>query len=274
MQKRSYPGFCLYFWMLRSLFDLCRLSNTTVSSVIEDVSAATEMTRLILPSLLSIDQARQQIEQSSLKAALSAIGMKAFSKQPFSRPLYGQSRQIIDRLRLSDSNIFSYVFAEGQYTSPVQVYRYRTRNTFDKVLGYTWLGIRNELENILETLFPSESIQSPFASHPGYRVLMSYMRTTPLREPIRLEYFDLPKFESPTITGPIYLLSLPYQEYGIPIILYYADKLARTPTRLIRAIIEREYMELILENRFHDPISIMQILGRLSRGYFQREGLR
>jgi hypothetical protein len=104
--------------------------------------------------------------------------------------------------------------------------------------------------------------------------MMSYIRTTPLREPIRLEYFDLPNTPVEKIAGPIYLLSLPYQEYGIPIILYYADKLARTPTQLVRAIIEREYLELVLQNRFSDPVSIMRILGRLSRGYFQREGLR
>jgi len=77
-------------------------------------------------------------------------------------------------------------------------------------------------------------------------VLMSYMRTTPLREPIRVEYFDLPGQQHKQMMGSIYLLSLPYQEYGIPILLYYADKLARTPTKLIRTIIEREYMDLVL----------------------------
>ncbi len=49
VKGRSYPGFCLYFWMLRSLLDFCRLSGTVVVSAVEDVSAATEMTRLVLP---------------------------------------------------------------------------------------------------------------------------------------------------------------------------------------------------------------------------------
>jgi hypothetical protein len=118
----------------------------------------------------------------------------------------------------------------------------------------------------------------PFAiqpTHPGYRVVMSYIRTTPLREPVRFEYFDLPHITSPAdILGPAYLLSLPYQEYGIPVILYYADKLAHTPMQLVRTIIEREYLDLVLENKFTDPVSIMQILGKLSRGYLQREGLK
>lgn len=271
VREREYPGFCLYFWVLRSLLDLSRLSRITVASVIEDVSAATEMTRLIFPSLLAIPRARQQIEQSALQAALRATNISLPADPNRRRDLYQEAKRTIDRLRLSDSNIFSYILAEGQYTSPVQIYRYRTQNTFLRVLGDGWLGIRNEFETILEALFP-EHVQGD--SHPGYRLLMSYVRTTPLREPIRIEYFDLPHLTPKRVAGPVYLLSLPYQEYGIPIILYYADKLARTPTRLVRTIIEREYLELVLQHRFSDPVSIMRVLGRLTRSYFQREGLR
>jgi hypothetical protein len=67
-------------------------------------------------------------------------------------------------------------------------------------------------------------------------------------------------------------MSLPYQEYGLPLILYYADKLARTPTKLVRTIIEDEYLKLVIQKRFSDPVSIMKILGHLNRGYFQRDG--
>lgn len=271
VRQRDYPGFCLYFWMLRSLLDFARLSQCTVSSVVEDVSAATELTRLVLPSLVAVPSARQQIERSALRAALRAIRVSFPAPSYQRRDLYRQVKRTIDLLRFSDSNIFSYVLSEGQYTSPVQIYRYRTRNTFDRVLGDNWLGIDNDFENILDALFPA-NIQ--LAGHPGYRILMSYVRTTPLREPIRVEYFDLPHLSPRGVIGPLYLLSLPYQEYGIPVVLYYADKLARTPTKLVRTIIEREYLEIVLQNRFSDPISIMRILGRLTRGYFQREGLQ
>ena len=272
IRNRDYPGFCLYFWMLRSLLDLARLSQITVASVIEDISAATETTRFVLPSLLAVSNARQQIEHSALKPALDAIHVNYPSQEDRRSDLYRQAKRTIDNLRLSDSNIFSYVLAEGQYTTPIQAYRYRTQNTFAAALGDASLGVRDEFENILQALFP-EVAHSP-TSHPGYRILMSYVRTTPLREPIRVEYFALPHLSFQYVIGPLYLLSLPYQEYGIPVILYYADKLARTPTRLVRTIIEREYLELVLENRFSDPVSIMRVLGRLTRGYFQREGLR
>ncbi len=268
VRERHYPGFCLYFWVLRSLVDLCRLSGTVIASVVEDVSAATEMTRLVLPSLMDRQQARVAVN-AGLTKALKAI-KASLPAQPRG-DLYRQTKNLIDRLTLSDSNIFSYVLNEGEYTAPVQVYRYQTENTFFEALADNWLGVRDNFKTVLDALFPSAQSST---GHPGYRVLMSYMRTTPLREPIRVEYFDLPGQQHRQMMGSLYLLSLPYQEYGIPILLYYADKLARTPTKLIRTIIEREYMDLVLKNRFSDPISILRVLGRLTRGYFQREGLQ
>jgi hypothetical protein len=271
IEGRSYPGFCLYFWMLRSLLDLCRLSGTVVVSVVEDVSAATEMTRLVLPSLLAEPHARTAIS-AALTRAMRAINV-TFPAQPHQRgDLYRQTKNLIERLTLSDSNIFSYVLSEGEYTAQVQAYRYQTQNTFVEALADSWLGIPDNFQLILNALFPATA---PVTGHPGYRVLMSYLRTTPLREPVRVEYFDLTgQQDHKKIMGSVYLLSLPYQEYGIPILLYYADKLARTPTKLIRTIIEREYMDLVLQNRFSDPVSILRVLGRLTRGYFQREGLQ
>src|SRR6266496_4940003 len=268
-EERQYLGFCLYLWVLRSLVDLCRVAGITVVSVVEDVSRATEMTRFVLPSLLALPQARQRSERSSLRPALQAVGI-TFPNQSYRGELYRNAKHTVEKLNLSDSTIFTYMLAEGQYTAPVQIYRYRTRNTFVDVLNDPAWGIDNDFEPMLNAIFPS----AQSGSHPGYRVLMSYVRTTPLREPIRVEYFDLPHLQPPEqVIGPSYLLSLPYQEYGIPMILYYADKLARTPTQLVRAIIEREYYDLVLQNRFSDPVAIMRVLGRLTRNYFQREGL-
>ncbi len=276
MENRTYPGFCLYFWVLRSLLDLARLARITVASVVEDVSAATEMNRFVLPSLLAIRSARQQVINSALQAALQEVNIR-YRVQQNRSDIYESTKNAIEKLRLLDSNIFSFVLAEGQYTAPVQIYRYQSRNTFVRALNDRGLGIDNDLEPILDKLFPVGPQQLQSDSHPGYRILMSYVRTTPLREPVRVEYFDIPHLTHQQVIGPIYLLSLPYQEYGIPIILYYADKLARTPTKLVRTIVEKEYLELILQQSLsgdsNEPVTFMRLLGRLTRNYFQRDGM-
>ena len=271
IKERDYPGYCLYFWVLRSLLDLARLSKTNVSSVVEDVSMATETLRYALPSLLTIQKARQAIQNSSLKAALKKLSID-YPSQPNERGrLYNLARKTIQDLGLCDATIFSYLLSEGQYTAPVQIHRYRSRDFFVENLGDNISGTHNDFNIILNKLFPTKNS----SNDSGYRVLMSYVRTSPLREPVRVEYFDLEHLRPPRkVIGPLYLLSLPYQEYGLPVILYYADKVARTPTQLVRTIIEREYTDIILKNKFDEPVQIMRALGKLSRGYFQREGLK
>jgi hypothetical protein len=210
------------------------------------------------------------VSDTALRAALKAIRIRYPDQPHQKRDLYKEVRNTIEGLNLTDSTIFSFTLSEGQYTSPIEIYRYRPKSVVVNALGYEF-GINNEFQPMLEALFPFATK----TAHPGYRVLMSYVRTSPLREPVRFEYFDMPHVADPAeILGPAYLLSVPYQEYGIPIVLYYADKLAHTPMQLVRTIIEREYLDLVLQGNFTDPVSIMQILGKLSRGYFQREGLR
>ncbi len=102
IQRREYPGFCLYFWVLRSLFDLARLSEITIASVVEDVSAATEMTRLVLPSLLAKSNVREQVRNSALNTALKAIKL-TLPKQQSRSDVYNKTKDIVKTLRLSDS---------------------------------------------------------------------------------------------------------------------------------------------------------------------------
>lgn len=273
LKRRRYPGFCLYFWILRSLFDLVRLTPTVVASAVEDVSAATEMTRILLPSILAQDSHRKAIA-TSLKQTLKTLNISILTNVNSRQDIYKRARELIKRLKITDSGLMTHLLLEGQYTSPVQIYRYRSQRVHGELFADNTLGVEDEFEEILNVLFPEKPRPINGATHPGYRIMMSYVRTTPIREPVRFEYFHLPaKYEPASLIAPLYALSIPYQEYGLPIILYYADKIARTPTDLIRRIIDYEYLDLILSQRYSDPVKIMEILGHLSRGYFQREGL-
>jgi hypothetical protein len=273
-KARRYPGLCLYFWVLRSLFDLARLGEFPVVSVVERVSRATEATRFLFPSLLSTSDARQEIENSSLASVLQQVGVDFNGKG--GQRLYQEAHQAIDELNLTDSNILTHSLEEGQYTNPLPIRRYRPHSENNRDLGRSRWGLDdggNSHASILRELFPSPE-DAEEVSNGEYRVMMSYLRSTPLREPVRVEYFDLPHLDNPRdVIGPTYLMSIPYQEFGLPLILYYADKLAHTPKQLVRTVVEREYLELTLQDR-DDPVSVMRLLGRLTRNYFQREGLQ
>ena len=273
-KDRRYPGLCLYFWVLRSLFDLARLGEFPVVSVVEGVSRATEATRFLIPSLLSTPDALQEIENSSLESVFQQIGVSFDDKD--GQRLYQETHKAIDELNLTDSNLLTHALEEGQYTNPLPIRRYRPHSDNEHDLGRARWGLddgNNAHANILRELFPPPNDSGPVGDG-EYRVMMSYLRSTPLREPVRVEYLDLPHLESPRdVIGPTYLMSIPYQEFGLPLILYYADKLAHTPKQLVRTVVEREYLELTLQDR-DDPVSVMRLLGRLTRNYFQREGLQ
>jgi len=264
IQKRKYPGFCLYFWVLRRLFDLCNnnAQRMTVASVVEDISRATEMTSLILPSLLEAEFKRQRGSSANAPNLPEPFETIRFDPDSQRTYFYKEVNQIREEYGFADATLFSFVLDEGQYTAPVQIYRYCTRRTYDKVLHETSLGIQNDFESILDKLFPT----------PTHNVLMSYVRTTPLREPVRVEFFRIGEGREyyEEVIGAIYLLSLSYQQYGLPIILYYADKLAHTPNKLVRAVVERKYLDLLSQNRFSEPVKVMQLLGKLMRNYFER----
>src|SRR5581483_9788087 len=98
--------------------------------------------------------------------------------------LYKEVQNSIDRLSLTDSNIFSFTLDEGQYTSTVEIYRYGPKRLVQNLLLQD-LGIDKEFEPMLETLFPFSS----GTARPEYKVLMSYVRTSPPREPVRFEFF-------------------------------------------------------------------------------------
>jgi len=254
IQNRKYPGFCLYFWVLRRLFDLNaeHSRRMTVASVVENISRATEMTSLILPSLL------EKLENSSNPQQPFAEIPSSNQRSDFFRKV----KEVREKYRLTDATLFTFALNEGQYTVPVQIYRYRERNTYVQVLNDNSLGVYDGLGHILNTWFPIDS----------YKLLMSYLRTTPFREPVRVEFFNIGEGSDyyKEVIGAIYLLSLPYQQYGLPIILYYADKLAHTPNKLIEILVGKSYLDILQTKQISDPVQIMQLLGKLSRNYFER----
>lgn len=273
--NRKYPGLCLYFWILRSLFDLARLGSFDVVSVVERINRATEKTHLLLPSLLSKADVSRQVDESSAQSILDQLNISFDGKSGL--PLYQAAHDAIEELNLADSNIFTHLLSEGQYTAPLPIRRYQTHGDNNRELGIQNWGLDNgpggAHRNILNTIFPPANNGNPIRNG-RYRVMMSYLRSTPLREPVRVEYFDLPHQSDPEeVIGPVYLMSIPYQEYGLPLILYYADKLAHTPKQLVRTVVERQYLELTFQDQ-DDPVKAQRLLGRLSRNYFQREGLQ
>ena len=75
-------------------------------------------------------------------------------------------------------------------------------------------------------------------------MLMSFVRTSALKTPIRVEFLEQGNKENwEEVLTSTYIASLPYSSYGLPIFLYYADKMARMPKEIISVVTESYLVE-------------------------------
>ncbi|GEM_PF-1372603 len=249
-ERICYPGITLYFWLLRELYNVCKKYNVPLIAVVENIERSTEFVQYVLPPLfLKIYSDPDSLDEIPPKI-ISLFG-KGDSVHPnfenvitdlekglsqAREDFYWHIFRLITTINITDSVITTNLLSEGTYTTPLQTHRYETRSFFESNLGHAEYGIKNDYSSIVEYYFnPAE-----------YKVLFSYLRSTPLKEPIRVEFFDI--YESyHEILGATYLLALLYPHYGLPIVLYYTDKVARTHTKYLKQALEYVLVEILRE---------------------------
>lgn len=258
LKQRKFPGLCLYFYLLRKLYEKCEKHKILLASCVENIENAREFTRIVFPSIMFPTKSNQRRCFTNLiknqKLSLSFNDKPGFIKK---------IQDVIDALNLKDANLFTHAMKEGCYTSPVEIFRYREENEVRRKFGHSISGVHSRHWEIIKRIFPPEK----------NKVMMSYVRTTPLKEPLRVEFFNIYGDEYHQLLKTIYALTLPCQSYGMPVVLHYADLIARTPQRLINAVVEGEIIDLI--NRMGNvPFdTVMALLGKMNRNYLERKGV-
>ena len=130
---------------------------------------------------------------------------------------------------------------ESEFTNPVPIRRYFTSGSNNSIFQVRFgssstSGDAREplISDIIDRLFPFDN----------YRMLMSFVRTSELRAPIRVEFLGRGNAETwNDVLASVYVASLPYSSYGLPIFLYYADKMARMPKKIISTVTESYLVE-------------------------------
>jgi len=261
LKQRKFPGLCLYFYLLRKLYEKCQKHKILLASCVENIENAREFTRIVFPSIMFPTKSNQRhCFTNLLKSHKLILPFNDKQQQP---EFIKKMQDVIDELNLKDSNLFTHAMKEGCYTSPVEIFRYKEENEVRRKFGHSISGVHNRHWEIIKRIFPPEK----------NAVMMSYVRTTPLKEPLRVEFFNIYGDEYHQLLKTIYALTLPCQSYGMPVVLYYADLIARTPQRLINAVVEGEIIDLI--NRMGNvPFdTVMALLGKMNRNYLERKGV-
>ena len=235
-------GIGFYFSLLRKLSDLANEMNFHLIGCVENPRSS-EYSKLYVPYQIEKFVQKSDNEQT-LRQLFDVYGVN-FNK----RQIRKKFRDLIDIAGWDDEMVhaFSLKFddkqsVQSEFTLPVPVRRYFTgrknRENFDFKFGSSSFSepIAREgyIGEIIDTLFPFKQ----------YKMLMSFVRTSSLKAPIRVEFLQQGEEDNwKEALASIYISSLPYSSYGLPVFLYYADKIARMPKKIISVVTESYLVE-------------------------------
>lgn len=163
-----------------------------------------------------------------------------------------------------------------QYTNPVPIRRYFSSQANEDVLGLNpefSRKVSSTMDNAQNGALNNMLKQT--LKFPDYKVLMSYVRTSELKAPIRVEFFDTGNWAD--IMPFVYAVSQPYSSFGLPIFLYFADKIVRVPQSVISTVttelLMKKAVEHVSKNRQREPnfIEIVNaLLNKFRRDFTER----
>ena len=237
------PGICIYFSLLRKLSDLADKEDFSLIGCVENATGSTEYSRLYVQYQIERFGQENSDNQTILRRLFEAYDVE-FSGKNFIDPF----QEFIIKSGWNDEMIQSFSLKfdgehsiESEFTNPVPIRRYFTtasnNSIFQVKFGSSYIsGDAREpsITNIIKTLFPFDK----------YKMLMSFVRTSELRAPIRVEFLGRGTAETwNDVLASVYVASLPYSSYGLPIFLYYADKMVRMPKKIISTVTESYLVE-------------------------------
>ena len=277
VNKGEIPGICIYFSLLRKLSDLANEMNFSLISCVEKGNDSTEYSRLYVQYQIE-DFGQEDSDNPRILRQL----FESYDVDSNGKNFKDQFQEFIRKSGWGDEMIQSFSLRfdgersiESEFTNPVPIRRYftsRSNNSIFKVQFGSLSGLGDAREplisDIINKLFPFDK----------YRMLMSFVRTSELKAPIRVEFLERGTAETwNDVLASIYVASLPYSSYGLPIFLYYADKMARMPKKITSTVTEsylldqanRAFRQLGLDGNSLREVFLM-VTNKLTRDFHNR----
>ena len=237
IQEGEVPGICFYFCLLRKLSDLANEMDFYLIGCVEN-ARSTEYSKLYV---------QYQINEFGQHHAHETVLRRLFNAHDVS---YNRStlregfRELIEKSGWDDEMIQSFSLKfddersiESEFTLPIPIRRYFPGARNNRIFNFRFGSSLMFADPAREALI-SQLIENLF-SFDGYRMLMSFVRTSDFRAPIRVEFLEQGNEDDwQELLATTYIASLPYTSYGLPVFLYYADKIARMPKEIISTVTE------------------------------------
>jgi len=267
-------GVALYLCLLKRLYNLSRSKNFYMIGCVE-TARSSEYSDIYFRY-----QVERYLDENKDKRQTFEELLQRFGIQPQAdlKPCFLQLREKAgwDDEKLS---FFSVKYDAAQqricYTNPVPIRRYFSVLDNQNVIGDAQLAQRiSSTSDSVQNLALQNMLEQTL-KFPDYKVLMSYVRTSELKAPIRVEFFETGNWQN--IVPFVYAVSQPYSSFGLPIFLYFADKIARVPKSVISTVTTELLMKKAVEYVTKNPQGDMHfvqivnaLLNKFRRDFTQR----
>jgi hypothetical protein len=267
-------GVALYLCLLKRLYDLSRSKNFYMIGCVETVRSSE------YSDIYFRYQAEQYFNKNADKRHAFEKLLQRFGIQPQadSKVCFLQLREKAgwDDEKLS---FFSIKYDAAQqricYTNPVPIRRYFSVSDNQNVIGDAQLAQRISSTSDSAQNLALQNMLEQTLKFPDYKVLMSYVRTSELKAPIRVEFFETGNWHN--VVPFVYAVSQPYSSFGLPVFLYFADKIARVPKSVISTVTTELLMKKAVEYVTKNPQGDMHfvqivnaLLNKFRRDFTQR----
>jgi len=267
-------GVALYLCLLKRLYDLSRSKNFYMIGCVE-TARSSEYSDIYFRY-----QVERYLDENKDKRQTFEELLQRFGIQPQDdlKPCFLQLREKAgwDDEKLS---FFSVKYDAAQqricYTNPVPIRRYFSVLDNQNVIGDAQLAQRISSTSDRVQNLALKNMLKQTLKFPDYKVLMSYVRTSELKAPIRVEFFETGNWQN--IVPFVYAVSQPYSSFGLPIFLYFADKIARVPKSVISTVTTELLMKKAVEYVTKNPQGDMHfvqivnaLLNKFRRDFTQR----
>jgi hypothetical protein len=272
--KDESSGISLYLCLLKKLYDLSKAENFYVIGCVE-TARSSEYSDIYFRY-----QVERYLDENKDKRQTFEELLQRFGIQP-QADLKACFLQLREKAGWDDEKLsfFSVKYDAAQqricYTNPVPIRRYFSVLDNQNVIGDAQLAQRISSTSDRVQNLALKNMLKQTLKFPDYKVLMSYVRTSELKAPIRVEFFETGNWQN--IVPFVYAVSQPYSSFGLPIFLYFADKIARVPKSVISTVTTELLMKKAVEYVTKNPQGDMHfvqivnaLLNKFRRDFTQR----
>ena len=281
LKSNEVSGIVIYFFLLKILIEMSKEYDFNFVSCVKSTERTTEFLKVYFIQAL-IKYISENKTSDLYKEIQNLLNKKKINPIEDSEKLLNN----IIKLNIKDDQILTFALdfkdETAVYLNPVEIRRHRgiaknEEEILDKNYDITnWrFGSADPgwQEKFLERLIIEKII-------PDIKFLMTYIRTSELKAPLRIEFPNYEEEKIKNLIASIYLFSYPYQHYGIPIMLKYVDDLVRVPSKTFKTISKGFVSEKLINTLLPKDIPIEEIkpiinsiLNVFKRDFLSRGGI-